>query len=79
MECSHYMKEYSGKRVPLRYPASKRLLNVINNNFGTLAWCKRWVDDLGEKNYQLGLKELVECGLVTEHPPLVDVSGSYVA
>lgn len=48
MECSHYMREYSGKRVPLRYPASKRLLNTINQNFGTLAWCKRWVDDLGE-------------------------------
>lgn len=79
MECSHYMKEYGAARVPLRHSASKRLLKLINENFGTLAWCKRWVEDLGEKQYYLGLKELCDTGLVNPYPPLCDVSGSYVA
>lgn len=73
------MKEFEEKRAPLRYPASKKLLSLINNNFGTLAWCKRWVEDLGETKYYLGLKELVDAGIVCEYPPLCDISGSYVA
>ena len=78
-ECSHYMKEFNAGRVPLRHPASKRLLKLINNNFGTLAWCKRWVEDLGEDRYYLGLKELCDRGVVNSYPPLCDISGSYVA
>lgn len=73
------MKEFNAGRVPLRHSASKRLLKLINDNFGTLAWCKRWVEDLGEKQYYLGLKELCDTGLVNPYPPLCDVSGSYVA
>ena len=79
MECSHYMKEFDAPRVPLRHQSSKKLLRTIDQNFGNLAWCKRWVDDLGEQNYLLGLKELCDTGIVNAYPPLCDVSGSYVA
>lgn len=78
-ECSHYMKEFNAPRVPLKNPSAKRMLKVINDNFGTLAWCPRWVDDLGETNYLIGLNELVRSGIVSDHPPLVDIAGSYVA
>lgn len=78
-ECSHYMKETSAPRVPLKNPSAKRLLSVINDNFGTLAWCPRWVDDLGETGYQVGLNELVRSGIVSDHPPLLDSPGSFVA
>lgn len=44
-----------------------------------MAWCKRWVDDLGEDGYLLGLKELCDKGIVNAYPPLCDVGGSYVA
>ena len=73
------MKDFEAPRVPLKYKQSKSLLNCINNNFGTLAWCRRWVEDLGEENYLIGLRELVERGVVKEYPPLCDVSGCYVA
>lgn len=32
----------------LRLPRAKQLLNVINENFGTLAFCRRWLDRLGQ-------------------------------
>ena len=44
MDCSHYMKVYDVGHVPLRLQRSKQLLQVINKNFGTLAFCKRWLD-----------------------------------
>ena len=46
MECSHYMKNFDVGHVPLRLQKSKTLLNTINKNFGTLAFCRRWLDRL---------------------------------
>ena len=73
------MKVFDAPRVPLKTPSAKRLLRTITDNFSTLAWCPRWVDDLGESNYLIGLNELVKTGLVSDHPPVVDSPGSYVA
>jgi len=44
MDCSHYMKNFELPFVPLRLQSSKQLLGTINKNFGTLAFCKRWLD-----------------------------------
>ena len=44
MECSHYMKNFDAPHVPLRMPKSKKLLAHINKTFGTLAFCRRWLD-----------------------------------
>ena len=41
MEYSHYMKNFEAGHVPLRLQRTKDLLNVINQNFGTLAFCRR--------------------------------------
>ena len=41
LETSHYMKNFQAGHVPLRLPRAKALLNVIDKNFGTLAFCKR--------------------------------------
>ena len=48
MECSHYMKNFDVGHVPLRLQRSKQLLATINKNFGTLAFCRRWLDRIGE-------------------------------
>ena len=48
MECSHYMKNFDVGHVPLRLQKSKQLLNTVNKHFGTLAFCRRWLDRLGE-------------------------------
>lgn len=43
-------------------PNSKKLLTMINNNFGTLAFCKRWLDRLGATKYQMALNDLCSKG-----------------
>lgn len=91
MECSHYMKSYDAPHVPLRSPSAKKLLTHINRTFGTLAFCRRWLerDDGGsfavngitgkQENYMPGLRALCDAGIVDACPPLVDIKGSYVA
>ena len=46
LECSHYMKRYHNAppHVPLRLHSSKKLLHHINKTFGTLAFCRRWLE-----------------------------------
>ena len=41
MEHSHYMKNFEAGHVPIR---AKDLFNVINQSFGTLVFCGRWLD-----------------------------------
>ncbi|CAG9760050.1 unnamed protein product [Ceutorhynchus assimilis] len=79
MECSHYMKNYDVQYVPLRLQSSKALLNIINKNFGTLAFCKRWLDRAGATKYQMALKDLCDKGIVDYYPPLCDIKGCYTA
>lgn len=73
------MKEFDAPKVPLKNPSAKKLLKTINENYGTLAWCRRWIEDLGESNYLIGLRELCNAGIVQDCPPLVDIARSYVA
>jgi methionyl aminopeptidase len=49
IECSHYMKNFDVSHVPLRLPKAKALLNTTTKNFGTLAFCRRYLDRLGEQ------------------------------
>jgi len=79
LECSHYMKNFDVGRVPLRLPRAKQLLATIERNFGTLAFCRRYLDRAGETKYALALKSLCDAGVVDPYPPLCDVKGSYVA
>lgn len=90
-ECSHYMKVFDAPHVPLRMQSSKKLLNHINKTFGTLAFCRRWLDrpDGGsatlhgqtgkQERYMGALSNLCNVGLVQACPPLSDVKGSYTA
>ena len=47
LECSHYMKNFDVGHVPLRLPRAKQLLATIDKNFGTLAFCRRYLDRIG--------------------------------
>ncbi|KAJ2158154.1 Methionine aminopeptidase 2 [Coemansia sp. RSA 552] len=76
--CSHYAKN-DGSFAPPRIPSAKKLLGTITKNFGTLPFCRRYLDRLGESHYYLGLKTLVDSGVVASYPPLCDVPGSYTA
>ncbi|RLM61439.1 methionine aminopeptidase 2B-like [Panicum miliaceum] len=79
LECSHYMKNFDVGHVPLRMAKAKQLLGTINNNFGTLAFCRRYLDRLGETKYLMALKNLCDNNIVQPYPPLCDVKGSYVS
>jgi len=90
-ECSHYMKNFDSKHVPLRLASAKKLLGHIDKTFGTLAFCRKWLerDDGGsfkihgnngkQERYIGALKNLCDNGLVTAYPPLVDIPGCYTA
>jgi methionyl aminopeptidase len=79
MECSHYMKNFDAPYAALRLQSSKQLLGLINKNFGTLAFCKRWLDRAGATKYQMALKDLCDKGVVEAYPPLCDTKGCYTA
>lgn len=51
VDCSHYGKRIDVGHVPLRSARAKTLLNTINTNFGTLPFCRRYLDRLGEEKY----------------------------
>ena len=51
LEVSHYMKNFGVGHVPLRMTKAKSLLRTIDKNFGTLAFCNRYLDRLGEDRY----------------------------
>ncbi|KGO68469.1 Winged helix-turn-helix transcription repressor DNA-binding [Penicillium italicum] len=79
METSHYALASDAPNVPLRLSSAKTLLNLINKNFGTLPFCRRYIDRLGQDKYLLGLNNLVSSGIVQDYPPLCDIKGSYTA
>ncbi|KAF2160319.1 hypothetical protein M409DRAFT_70495 [Zasmidium cellare ATCC 36951] len=79
METSHYAKVADAPKVALRVASAKTLLRSIDKNFGTLPFCRRYLDRLGHEKYLLGLNNLVQSGIVQDYPPLVDVKGSYTA
>ncbi|KAK4158502.1 peptidase M24, structural domain-containing protein [Chaetomidium leptoderma] len=78
-EVSHYAKRTDAPKVDLRLSSAKSLLSVINKTFGTLPWCRRYLDRVGQDKYLLGLNNLVANGIVESYPPLVDKKGSYTA
>lgn len=78
-EVSHYARRGDAPKMDLRLGSAKSLLNIINKNFGTLPFCRRYLDRLGQEKYLLGLNNLVSNGIVESYPPLVDKKGSYTA
>ncbi len=54
-EVSHYAKRQDAPNVALRLSSAKALLSVINKNFGTLPFCRRYLDRLGQDKYLLGV------------------------
>jgi methionyl aminopeptidase len=79
LDCSHYMKSFDAPHVALRSTRARSLLATIDKNFGTLAFCRRYLDRVGEEKYLMGLRQLCDAGIVNPYPPLCDIKGSYTA
>ncbi|KAJ4485735.1 methionine aminopeptidase 2-like protein [Lentinula aciculospora] len=78
-DCSHYAKIVDAPKIPLRLQSAKTLLKNIDKNFGTLPFCRRYLDRAGETKYLLALNHLVQQGIVRDYPPLCDQVGSMTA
>lgn len=78
-DCSHFAKIVDAPRVPIRLTSAKSLLRTITTNFGTLPFCRRYLDRIGESKYLLALNHLVQQGIVQDYPPLCDAIGSMTA
>lgn len=55
METSHYARKADAPNVALRVSSARSLLNTITKNFGTLPFCRRYLDRLGHDKYLLGV------------------------
>lgn len=77
--CSHYMKNFDCEdNVPLRDNKAKALLSEITNRFGTLAFCRKWLEESFPRHI-VPLNALCRAGVIDAYPPLNDIAGSYVA
>lgn len=78
-ECSHYALNSGVESIKPPSDKAKHLLNTIQSNFGTLPWCRRYLERTGEEKYLFALNQLVKAGIVEDYPPIVDKRGSYTA
>eukprot|EP01127_Copromyxa_protea_P006701 TRINITY_DN16701_c0_g1_i1.p1 TRINITY_DN16701_c0_g1~~TRINITY_DN16701_c0_g1_i1.p1 ORF type:complete len:431 (-),score=107.90 TRINITY_DN16701_c0_g1_i1:42-1334(-) len=78
-ECSHYMLVKDAPFASIRNQGTRKLYSYLNQKYGTLAFCRRWLDEDGQTGHIGALRQLVQAGLCTQHPPLIDVRGSYTA
>lgn len=59
VDCSHYMRKFDLEPKPIRNSQAGKLLGVINKEFGTLAFCRKWLEEYFPKHY-MPLKYLVD-------------------
>lgn len=75
-----YGRNENVSKVILHQSSAKSLLKTIDENFGTLVFARRQLERLpGVDKYHLGMRTLVNSGLVEAYAPLVDIPGSYIA
>lgn len=79
LNCTLLCPKSLTKLLYFRLQSSKQLLNLVNKNFGTLAFCKRWLERAGAARYAMALKDLCDKGVVDAYPPLCDIKGCYTA
>jgi methionyl aminopeptidase len=74
-----YGRNQNVSTAGLHYASARSLLSKIDANFGSIVFAKRYLERIGAKNYHLGMRSLVQHGVVESYAPLVDIPGSYVA
>ncbi|KAK4498591.1 hypothetical protein PRZ48_011249 [Zasmidium cellare] len=74
-----YARQEGVSAKHLHNASAKALLKTIEANFGTLPFCRRYLERLGIERYHLGMKQLIDNGIVQDYPPMVEKKGSHVA
>ena len=67
------------KDVPLRSDKAVALRKHLEKNYGTLPFCRKWLDMEGQTRHLMPLNQLCDAGAVERYPPLCDVKGCYTA
>ncbi|KAJ5546761.1 hypothetical protein N7494_004346 [Penicillium frequentans] len=70
---------HAPKKVITPLASARSLYKTINDNFGTIVFCRRYLERLGVDRYLAGMNSLVSQGVVESYPPLMDIEGSYSA
>jgi len=63
----------------LHHSTAKALLKTIDENFGTIVFCRRYLERLGVKNYLPAMRTLLSSGIMNSYAPMIDIKGSYTA
>ena len=79
LHVSHYMLNDYFDPKEIKGNKNREFYNFIYDNFNTLAWCKRWIEDLGFNNYFMPLRQLINQNVVEECPALYDIEGSFTS
>uniref|UniRef100_A0A0B7KLI7 Methionine aminopeptidase 2 n=1 Tax=Bionectria ochroleuca TaxID=29856 RepID=A0A0B7KLI7_BIOOC len=66
-------------KVALPFATATRLHKVIKEQFGTIVFCRRYLDRLGLDRYLADLNCLVSNGVLDMYLPLADIKGSHSA
>jgi methionyl aminopeptidase len=75
-----YGRNEHARAAGLHHASAKSLLKTIDENFGTLVFARRQLERLpGVEKYHLGMRTLVNSGIVEAYAPLVDIPGSFIA
>jgi methionyl aminopeptidase len=81
-ECSHFALKAESMDVTGRdfdHKPTRDLLKFIKKRFGTIPFCRRWLDDEGQTRHLMSLKRLVDWGVVQDYPPLCEKAGALTA
>ncbi|KIW44125.1 methionine aminopeptidase, type II [Exophiala oligosperma] len=73
------LKEDAPLKVSLPLASARRLHKTIRENFGTIVFCRRYIERLGVDRYLAGMNSLISHGIVEAYEPLCDIPGSYSA
>jgi len=72
---NHFMIHEYLDRVPVfSDKKTRKLFNLVKNNFGTLAFCPRYINNILEDigDYSERIQDLFRMGIISSHPPLVE-------
>ncbi|KAJ5327644.1 uncharacterized protein N7506_010746 [Penicillium brevicompactum] len=70
---------YAPKKINTHLTSAKSLYKTISENFGTIVFCRRYLERLGVDRYLAGMNYLASNDIVEVYRPLMDVEGSYSA
>lgn len=77
MQSNHFMvsNNYNFETIPIfKNKKTKKLLNLVKNNFQKLAFCPRYINNIMDntENYSDSFNELFSKGIIASYPPLVE-------